>query len=60
MYWNTSLPTSISFQVWLTLTWDVLKCVLVNTSFLPASWLTLTWDVLKYNYQGTRCFGERD
>ena len=33
---------------WLTLTWDVLKCIKVFITGIDVIRLTLTWDVLKY------------
>ena len=31
----------------LTLTWDVLKYLIINMWVVAFTWLTLTWDVLK-------------
>ena len=60
MYWNSLMLLIMTLLMGLTLTWDVLKFVSVAMPTAFASGLTLTWDVLKYNYQGIRCFGERD
>ena len=61
MYWNNRNNKKRANKLYrLTLTWDVLKFVSVAMPTAFASGLTLTWDVLKYNYQGIRCFGERD
>ena len=48
MYWNLEAFAPFSPVRWLTLTWDVLKCLKTNINLLYFKWLTLTWDVLKY------------
>ena len=37
-------------NVWLTLTWDVLKYIIKAITETVIEGLTLTWDVLKYIY----------
>ena len=39
----------IGYCRWLTLTWDVLKCLCKCRKTLLGIWLTLTWDVLKFS-----------
>ena len=41
-------PSARTALAWLTLTWDVLKYLILGEKSGGKSWLTLTWDVLKY------------
>ena len=47
MKFNMS-DTGATLYSWLTLTWDVLKCMIIPSNRLEERRLTLTWDVLKY------------
>ena len=48
MYWNPLIVLMWSVALGLTLTWDVLKCMIRLIFIIICFRLTLTWDVLKY------------
>ena len=48
MYWNSISAGVLWADVWLTLTWDVLKFLDVCMESNLDIRLTLTWDVLKF------------
>ena len=49
MYWNLANFLIITgYELWLTLTWDVLKFHSCEEDAMKMKRLTLTWDVLKY------------